>query len=520
MSVAAPRQELAAYAAVTAAYWAFMLTAGALRMLVLLHFHALGTSQAEDELVYARPDNPDHSVRGYVAADRFLIINMSVGTDDVYEIAVKDLEDPASEPVLIIEGFENDYTFVGAEDRVLYARTDHKAPRGRIVAIDLDNYGEENWREIVPEGDSVLSDASIVGGKLIAEYMEDVKTVVRLYEMNGTAAGSVELPGVGTAGGFEGAADDPETFYTFSSFNSPATIYRYNVETGESEVFKQPETPFDPSSYEVSQVFYESRDGARVPMFIAHKAGLDLSDGAPTLLYGYGGFNISIRPSFSITNFAWMEMGGVYALANLRGGGEYGKEWHDAGRLLNKQNVFDDFIAAGEYLVAEGYTTPEQLAVYGRSNGGLLVGTVINQRPDLFAAALPAVGVMDMLRFDKFTAGRFWTDDYGKPSDNADDFAYNFAYSPYHNIQEGADYPAVLVTTADTDDRVVPGHSFKYIAALQAADTGNEPKLIRIETRAGHGSRKPTEKIIEEYGDTCALTAPHTGLTLPDGYSE
>ncbi len=485
-----------------------------------LYFHKIGDAQGDDTLVYSRPKNPDHSVGAYVAGDRFLIIFMSLGTDDVYEIAVKDLADPESEPELIIRGFENDYVFIGAVERTLYAITNRNAPRGRIVAIGLDNYAEENWREVVAQSDNVLSDAAVVGGKIIAEYMEDVKSVVRMYGFDGSAAAVVEMPGVGTAGGFEGSADDPETFYSFSSYNAPSIIYRLNTETGASEPFKQPETPFDPSSYVVKQVFYASSDGTRIPMFIAHRQGLDVSAGAPTLLYGYGGFDITIRPRFSITNFAWMEMGGVFVLANLRGGGEYGKEWHDAGRLMNKQNVFDDFIAAAEYLIAEGYTTKEKLAIYGRSNGGLLVGAVMNQRPDLFAAALPAVGVMDMLRFDKFTAGRLWTDDYAKPSDNEEDFRYNYAYSPYHNIVDGVELPPALVTTADTDDRVVPGHSFKYIAALQAADTGAAPKLIRIETRAGHGSGKPTEKVIEEYADMWAFIAHHTGLVLPEGYGE
>jgi prolyl oligopeptidase len=485
-----------------------------------LYFHEIGQAQSEDEMIYARPDDPEIGVAGYVVADRFLIIQMSKGTDDAYEVAVLDLEQAGAEPQMLIEGFENDYSFIGAQGRTLFARTNRGAPRGRLVAIDLDSPAEADWTEIVPQSENVLIDASLVGGRLIAEYLEDVKTTVRLYEPDGTPAGMVELPGVGTASGFEGEAGNPETFYSFSSFNAPSTIYRYNVETGESEVFKAPQTPFDPSNYVVRQVFYTSADGTEIPMFIAHRDGLDLAGGAPTLLYGYGGFNISIRPSFSITNMAWMEMGGVYALANLRGGGEYGKAWHDAGRLQNKQNVFDDFIAAGEYLVDEGITTPDQLAIYGRSNGGLLVGAVINQRPDLFAAALPAVGVMDMLRFNRFTAGRYWVDDYGNPSESEEDFETNLAYSPYHNIEAGRDYPAVLVTTADTDDRVVPGHSFKYIAALQAADTGDAPKLIRIETRAGHGSGKPTEKVIEEFADMWAFIAEHTGLTLPAGYGD
>lgn len=485
-----------------------------------LYYHEVGTDQSEDVLVFERADNPEIGVSGYVTADRFLIVLNSLGTDDVYEVAVQDLMSDETEPTMIIEGFEDDYSFVGAEGRTLFVRTNRNAPKGRVVTIDLDNPAEDNWTEIVPEAEEVLFDVSHVGGKLVAEYLRDVTTAVRLYSTTGEAMGEVELPGLGSAGGFEGASDKTETFYTFSSFDRPSTVYRYDVGTGQSEVFKAPDLTFNPDDYVVSQVFYESKDGTEIPMFIAHKKGLDLSEGAPTHLYGYGGFNISIRPSFDVTTLAWMEMGGVHALANIRGGGEYGREWHDGGRLANKQNVFDDFIAAGEYLIAEGFATKDQLAIRGRSNGGLLVGAVVNQRPDLFAAALPQVGVMDMLRFNMFTAGRYWTDDYGDPSQNEADFNINYAYSPYHNIQEGSEYPAILVTTADTDDRVVPGHSFKYIAALQAAETGDAPKLIRIETRAGHGSGKPTDKIIEEFADMWAFIGEHTGLELPDGYGE
>jgi prolyl oligopeptidase len=324
----------------------------------------------------------------------------------------------------------------------------------------------------------------------------------------------VDLPGVGSACGFGGEPDDAETFFSFESFNRPATIFRLNITSGEQTIFKQAAAPFDPDEYEVRQVFYPSKDGTRIPMFITHRKDTDLSRGAPTLLYGYGGFNVPLPPAFSVTRLQWMEMGGVLAVANLRGGGEYGKAWHDAGRLLKKQNTFDDFISAGEYLIAEGITTKTKLAIQGGSNGGLLAGAVVNQRPDLFAAALPAVGVMDMLRFNQFTAGRFWTDDYGDPAEEAH-FRNLFSYSPYHNIQDGLDYPAIMVTTADTDDRVVPGHSFKYAAALQAANIGDKPHLIRIETRAGHGAGKPTGKIIEEYGDMWAFAAHWTGLKPP-----
>jgi prolyl oligopeptidase len=485
-----------------------------------VYFHRLGEPQENDTLVFARPDHPDHMITASVVAKRFLVFTMSVGTDAAYEIAVQDLADPASTPALIIAGFENDYGFLGAQGRTLFAITNRNAPRKRIVAIDLDAPTEDQWVELVPESTMVLSDASHVGGKLIVEYMADVKTAVHLFNTDGTAFSSVDLPGLGSAGGFEGEADESETFYSFSSYNEPGSIYRYDVESGTSELFKAPALPFNPDDFIVTQVFYPSRDGTLIPMFISHRRGFVPGTGVPTLLYGYGGFDISMTPGYSNSFFAWMDMGGVMAVANLRGGGEYGKQWHDAGRLLNKQNVFDDFIAAGEYLVAQGYTTPAQLAINGGSNGGLLVGAVSNQRPDLFAAAVPAVGVMDMLRFDKFTAGRYWVDDYGKPSEIEADFRNNLGYSPYHNIKSGVAYPAIMATTADTDDRVVPGHSFKYMAALQAADTGSAPKIIRIETRAGHGAGKPTEKQIEEAADILAFLGHHTGLQLPERYGE
>lgn len=483
-----------------------------------VYFHRLGDSQEKDTLVLARPDHPEHMITASVVARRFLVFTFSVGTDAAYEVAVQDLADPAATPELLISGFENDYIFLGAEGRRLFAITNRAAPRKRIVAIDLDNPAEAQWQEVVPESAMVLSDASHVGGKLVVEYMEDVKTAVYLYNTDGTPFRQVALPGLGSASGFEGEADKNETFFAFASYNDPGSIYRYDVASGATEIFRAAKLPFDPEDYLVTQVFYPSRDGTLIPMFISHHKGFVPGKGAPTLLYGYGGFDISMTPSYSNSFFAWMEMGGVLAVANLRGGGEYGKAWHDAGRLLNKQNVFDDFIAAGEYLIREGYTTAQQLAIYGGSNGGLLVGAVTNQRPDLFAAAVPAVGVMDMLRFDKFTAGRYWVDDYGRPSENEADFRNNFAYSPYHNIRSGVRYPAVMATTADTDDRVVPGHSFKYIAALQAADTGTAPRIIRIETRAGHGAGKPTEKQIEEAADILSFIGQHTGLRLPERY--
>ena len=477
-----------------------------------VYFHAVGTDQSADTLVYARPDNPDHGFGAEVSSDGdTLIITVWVGTDEKYEVVTIDLTDPDAEPVALVTGFESDYSYIATADGKHYFRTDAYAPRSRVVATPAGS-DEAQWEEIVPQYKSVLTGVSLVGGKLVLNYLDDVKTAIRLHGLDGEALGEVDLPGVGSAGGFNGEPGDVETFYAFESFNQPPTIYSYDMETGEQSVFKQAEVAFNPDDYVVEQKFYTSKDGTRVPMFITYRKDLDRDFAAPALLYGYGGFNISLEPGFSVTRLAWMEMGGILAVANLRGGGEYGKDWHNAGRLQNKQNVFDDFIAAGEFLIDEGYTSREQLGIQGGSNGGLLVGAVTNQRPDLFAAALPAVGVMDMLRFNQFTAGRFWTDDYGDPA-NEEDFRNLYAYSPYHNIQDGVDYPAVLVTTADTDDRVVPGHSFKYIAALQAADAGDEPHLIRIETRAGHGAGKPTDKIIEEYADLWAFLGFHTGLT-------
>ncbi|MEO1136133.1 MAG: prolyl oligopeptidase family serine peptidase, partial [Pseudomonadota bacterium] len=478
-----------------------------------VYFHALGDGQDSDRLVYARPDDPEQGFFSEVTSDgSTLVVTVWEGTDDRYEVVLINLENPDAAPVNLVSGFENDYSYIAtAEDRHFFF-TDSDAPKGRVVSTPIGISADGAvWTEVVPQSEHVLSSVNVVGGKIFAEYMEDVKSVVRTFGLDGESLGLVNLPGVGSVSGFGGEPGDMETFYNFESFNRPDTLYRFDIATGEASVFKQAAAPFNPEDYEVSQVFYSSKDGTRVPMFIAHKRGLDLSEGAPTLLYGYGGFNISLTPGFSVTRLAWMEMGGVFALANLRGGGEYGKAWHDDGRLLNKQNVFDDFIAAGEYLIAEGYTTEDKLAIQGGSNGGTLVGAALNQRPDLFAAALPAVGVMDMLRFNQFTAGRFWTDDYGDPAEE-EHFQNLLAYSPYHNIEDGADYPAILVTTADTDDRVVPGHSFKYAAALQAAEIGDEPHIIRIETRAGHGAGKPTEKIIEEYADMWAFIAHHTGL--------
>ncbi len=484
-----------------------------------LYFHRLGTPQSSDVLVYSRPDAPTEGFLAAVTDDgRWLVITVWRGTDERYEIVVKDLSDEQSEPRLLIAGFENDYALAGNDGKRFYFRTDRDAARSRIVAIDSDDADPARWRTVVPESPATLVAASILGDRLVARYLHDARTVVRLFSLSGEATGEVELPGIGSAEGFEGRTGDPETFFSYSSFNSPPTIYRLDTSTGARSVFRHSQVDFDPQDYVVSQVFYTSRDGTRVPMFITHRRNLERDGSHPTLLYGYGGFNQSITPAFSVSALAWLEMGGIYAVANLRGGGEYGKSWHDAGRLGNKQNVFDDFIAAADFLIEQRYTSPQHLGIHGRSNGGLLVGAVVNQRPDLFAAAVPGVGVMDMLRFDQFTAGRFWVDDYGDPRNPAD-FRTLLAYSPYHNIRRGVRYPAVLVTTADTDDRVVPGHSFKYAARLQQAQSGDAPILIRIETRAGHGAGIPTDKLIEEWTDILSFLACHTGMMLeqPEG---
>ena len=468
-----------------------------------LYFHAIGTPQTEDTLIFTDPDHPKRSYGSEVTDDgRFLVITSWISTDDRYEVRYRDLTDEGGALTTLVEGFEYRYSLIDNVGTQLYFLTDRDAPKARIVVIDVGADTPE-WREIVAEADDVLESVSHVGGKLIAQYLEDAKTAVRMFTLSGEPTGTIPLPGIGSAVGFGGVGDEPETFYQYSSFNAPPTIYRYDVASNETDVFRAAQVSFDPSEYTVSQKFYQSKDGTRVPIFLAHKRGVRRDASNHTLLTGYGGFAISLTPYYSTTYLAWMEMGGILAMPNLRGGGEYGKAWHKAGTKLQKQNVFDDFIAAAEFLIEERYTRPDKLAIAGGSNGGLLVGAVLNQRPELFGAAIPAVGVMDMLRFHRFTAGRFWTDDYGS-SEDPDEFEALYAYSPYHNIDPAKDYPAVLVTTADTDDRVVPGHSFKYIAALQAVQN-DDPTLIRIETRAGHGLGTPTEKIIEDYADRWAF---------------
>ncbi len=466
-----------------------------------LFYHRLGTSQSDDILIYERKDQKEWGFGGDVTEDgRYLIVSVWQGTDPKNRIFYKDLQDQDSKVVELIAELEAAYNFIGNEGSLFWFRTDLNAPRGRIIAIDTQNPVQKNWKEIVPQANETLESVSLVGEHFVASYLKDARTQIKLFDLNGKFSREVELPGIGTAAGFGGKRKDTETFYAFTSFTTPTTIYRYDLKTGKSEIYRQPKVDFNPNDYETKQVFYKSKDGTRAPMFITHKKGLKLNGNNPTYLYGYGGFNVSLTPSFSIANLVWMEMGGVYAQPNLRGGGEYGEEWHQAGAKLKKQNVFDDFIAAAEWLIANKYTSRPKLAIGGGSNGGLLVGAAITQRPDLFGAALPSVGVMDMLRFQKFTIGWAWVSDYGS-SDNPEEFKYLYAYSPLHNIKPGVKYPATLITTADHDDRVVPAHSFKFAATLQAAQAGAAPILIRIETKAGHGAGKPTSKIIDEITD-------------------
>ncbi len=500
-----------------------------------VRFHRVGTPQSADELVYSTPDHPDLGHGAGVTHDgRWIVITSTQGTDNrnmVHLIRLGGKKGWAAQT--LIGDLENDWTPIEGMGDKLYFVTNKDAPKLKVVKFDVsqtitqvtectrfDGSNKCNkpmffFTEIVPERAETLERARIVGNRIILSYLKDAASTAEAVTLDGKPVQQIALNAIGTASGFTGEPGDPETFYAFTSFNQPSSIYRYDTTTGKSTLFVQPKLTFDPANFVIEQRFFPSKDGTKIPMFLVRRKDVAAANKpVPTLLYGYGGFDISLTPGFSATRMAWLEAGGAFAMANLRGGGEYGKAWHDAGRLNNKQNVFDDFIAAGEYLIAQGITLKGGLAVQGGSNGGLLIGAVVNQRPDLFAAANAQVGVMDMLRFDRFTAGRYWVDDYGYPSKEAD-WRVLRAYSPYHNIRMGVSYPAMLVTTADTDDRVVPGHSFKYAAALQAADPHGKPHLIRIETRAGHGAGKPTDKVVAEGADTLAFLAQWTGLGMP-----
>ncbi|MBE9232804.1 S9 family peptidase [Cuspidothrix issatschenkoi LEGE 03284] len=478
-----------------------------------LYYHQLGTPQSEDMLIYHRPEQKEWGFSGNVTEDgKYLIISVWLGTDSKNLVFYKDLTNPQGEVIELINKFEADYSFIGNDDNVFYFRTDLNAPKGKVIAIDIQNPTLGNWPEIIPQAVETLESVSILNNQFVADYLQDAHSQIKIFDLQGNLIREVELPGIGSASGFSGKRHDTETFYSFTSFTTPGTIYRYDMKTGKSEIFRQPQVDFNADDYETQQIFYTSKDGTKLPMFITHKKGIKLDGNNPTYLYGYGGFNISLTPSFSVSLLIWLEMGGVYAVPNLRGGGEYGEEWHQGGMKEKKQNVFDDFITAAEWLITNKYTQPEKLAIGGGSNGGLLVGACMTQRPDLFGAALPAVGVLDMLRFHKFTIGWAWVPEYGS-AENAEDFPILSAYSPLHNLKPGTAYPATLITTADHDDRVVPAHSFKFAAALQAAHSGDAPVFIRIETKAGHGAGKPTTKIIEEAADKWGFLVRVLGIS-------
>ncbi len=473
-----------------------------------MFFHKVGTPQAEDVLVYERKDHPRWGIGGGVTEDgRYLILHISEGTDPNNRVFYKDLEaeDGEGEVVELLDQADARYGFAGNDGPVFFFRTDLDAPRYRVIAIDTRKPGREDWRELIPQSEDQLDGVSDVGGQLICDYLRDAKSAVKCFDLEGKLIRELELPGIGSVGGFGGRRGDKETFFGFTSFTEPGAIHRLDLETGESKMWRRPEVDFDSDAYETKQVFVESKDGTKVPMFVVHKKGIDPGKTRRTLLYGYGGFNISLTPGFSVQRAVWLERGGVFALANLRGGGEYGSDWHRAGTRTNKQNVFDDFLACAEWLIGNGYTSPEKLAIQGGSNGGLLVGACMTQRPELFGAALPGVGVMDMLRFHKFTIGWAWEKDYGS-AENEEEFKALYAYSPYHRLQPGTRYPATLVTTADHDDRVVPAHSFKFAARLQVCQAQDGPPvLIRIETGAGHGAGTALGKMIGKTADEWAF---------------
>lgn len=506
-----------------------------------LYFHQIGTLQEQDKLIYEEPESPKVGFSGTVndRGDTLFIYGWE-GTDDRNTLYTLDLTNPDAEVVKVFSNRDASYEIIGdivtrddrtwlqrlfgpplAEPETRYwIKTNLNAPNGRVVSFNAKQPQPEHWTEVIPESTSVLRGVSMVGNRLIVNHLEDVHSVVKVHELDGTLIRDIALPAIGTAYGFGGKTDDTETFYSFTGFASPPSIHRYNVLTGESQPWKTSTVEFNPDEFEVSQQFFESKDGTRVPMFVLHKKGIQLDGSNPTLLYGYGGFNISLTPSFSLSRVVWLEMGGVYAIANLRGGGEYGEDWHKAGTKLQKQNVFDDFIAAAEHLIARGYTQPDKLGIMGGSNGGLLVGACMTQRPDLFGAAIPSVGVLDMLRYHKFTIGWAWADDYGTSEESPEMFEYLRAYSPVHNLESGTTYPDTMIVTADHDDRVVPAHSYKFAAELQRTHAGSNPVLIRIETRAGHGGGTPIKKRIEQVSDQYAFLVRALDMETADERAE
>ncbi len=480
-----------------------------------VYWHQLGTPQSEDVMVYHDPEHPKYGYSPFVTEDgKYLFIYVSHGTDDRKGLYYREVGD--GEFVHLFEVGEAEFYPVGNVGSVVYFKTNLDAPRSRVFSMDLNNPDRANWSDVIPEREDAISSVALIGGRLVVQTMHNAYELMRIYDLEGNLVREMDLPTLGTVGGWWGkeAPDQPEMFFSFTSFLYPSTVFRYDVHTGDMTVVWEPGFDLDPAVYETRQVFYPSKDGTKVSMFITHKKGIALNGGNPTLLYGYGGFNVPILPGFSVTRLAWMETGGVYAVANLRGGSEYGEEWHQQGMLENKQNVFDDFIAAGEWLIENGYTSREKLAVSGGSNGGLLVAACLVQRPDLFGAAVPQVPVIDMLRYHRFTAGRYWTVEFGNAEENPEHFKFLYAYSPLHNVKEGVTYPPTLITTADTDDRVVSMHAKKFAATLQAKDAGVNPILIRIETKAGHGAGKPTSKRIEEAADIYVFLFKNLGVDL------
>ncbi len=479
-----------------------------------VYYHKLGTKQSEDALIYGgTPEEKHRYIYGGVTEDdRYLVITPRVSTSG-NKLYIKDLTVPNAPLVEILGHTDSDSNIMENVGSKLYIMTNLDAPNRRVVTVDASHPSPENWKDFIPETENVLS-PSTGGGSFFAKYMVDAVSKVLQYDYDGKLIREIELPGVGSANGFGAKKDDKELYYSFTNYVTPGSIYKYNIAEGTSELFRKPSIDFNPEDYESTQIFYTSKDGTKVPMIITHKKGLELNGKNPTILYGYGGFNIPLTPSFSIANAVWMEQGGIYAVANLRGGGEYGKAWHDAGTQMKKQNVFDDFIAAGEYLIDNKYTSSDYLAIRGGSNGGLLVGATMTQRPDLMKVALPAVGVLDMLRYHTFTAGAGWAYDYGTAQDSKEMFEYLKNYSPVHNVKEGVEYPATMVTTGDHDDRVVPAHSFKFAAELQSKQAGNNPTLIRIETDAGHGAGTPVSKTIEQYADIYGFTLYNMGFDI------
>jgi prolyl oligopeptidase len=478
-----------------------------------VYYHQLGTPQKKDVLIYGGTAEEKHRYIGATVTEdnRYLFVSLRVSTSG-NKLIFKDLTKPNSPFVPILEHTESDTYLIDNVGAKLFFVTNLNAPNQKIVSVDAQNPSPEHWVDLIPETKHVLS-ASTAGGYFFAEYMVDAISQVKQYDYDGNFVRDIKLPGIGNAGGFGGKKEDKVDFYSFTNYKTPASIYTFDIETGLSELYWRPEIDFNSDGYESKQVFYASKDGTKIPMIITHKKGINLDGKNPTILYGYGGFNISLNPSFSVANAVWLDQGGIYAVPNLRGGGEYGKNWHTAGTQMNKQNVFDDFIAAAEYLISEQYTTSDYLAIRGGSNGGLLVGATMTQRPDLMKVALPAVGVLDMLRYHTFTAGAGWAYDYGTAQDSQEMFAYLLGYSPVHNVNKGISYPATLVTTGDHDDRVVPAHSFKFAAELQNKQSGNNPTLIRIETDGGHGAGTPVSKTIAQYADIFGFTLFNMGYT-------